>query len=106
VNTDSIAELLGQVPLPTSAAREVGLRPGQVTRSDDGGVFVTVLGSSTAAPIGPCRGATYLREVATATSTGAGSITTYRYLRTPLPKGASVLVANTDAGPWIVRHDL
>lgn len=99
---DPLQQLLGQVQTPTPGAAEVGLRPGVVTRSDAGGVFVTVLGTATASPLGPCRGAMYRRESATTTTAGI----LYRYTLTPLPVGAAVLIASTDAGPWIVRHDL
>lgn len=94
--------LLGQIPTPKPGAAEVGIRPGIVTRSDAGGVFVTVLGTATTSPLGPCKAATYRREIATIGTNG----TTFRYLPTPLPLGSAVLVANTDAGPWVVRHDL
>lgn len=99
---NDLQRLLGQVPQPGPSAEAVGIRPATVTRSDAGGVFVTVLGASTATPLGPCHGATYRREVVTTTTAGQ----LYRYVPTPLPRGTVVLVASTDAGPWIVRHDL
>lgn len=100
--TSSLDRLLGQVAQPGAGAREVGIRPAQVVRSDVTGVWVAPIGTSSASPLGPCRAGTYLAEQSYSLPGG----TFYRRVARQLPVGAAVLVANTDAGPWIVRHDM
>jgi hypothetical protein len=86
----------GSTALPAPVVRD-----GIVTRSDDGGVFVTPTeGGDARSPLGPCRGAT--RPVLVAVGTNPP---TYRQQQQQLPEKTPVLIVTTARGTWVVAHE-
>lgn len=94
--TDALAGLFAGRP-PRTERRTF---TAQVTRSDASGVWATELDQDTASPHGPCLGATY-RD----TSTCPGGEGGHEHPLRRLPKGTTVLLADTDHGVWVVTFD-
>lgn len=75
----------------------------RVVRSDAGGVLASPLGSDQRHPLGPCRGARYLRAI---TQPSGGTSHSHALEYAQLPVGSVVLLVLTTGAPWIASYDL